>query len=90
MAESDGRKFSDLRNLGPRSDEWLARAGVRDVGHLAELGAVEVYRRLQDAAIPGLSLNALWAIEGALADVDWRLIPAERRQELLTELRAEE
>jgi DNA transformation protein len=82
-------KFSDLRNLGPKSEEWLPRAGVRDVEHLAELGAVEAYRRLQDAALPGLSLNALWAIEGALADIDWRLIPAERKQELLAELRAE-
>ncbi|GGS68427.1 hypothetical protein GCM10010156_29130 [Planobispora rosea] len=79
-------RIRDLRNLGPTSEELLGRVGVHDVDRLAELGAVEVYRRLQDAAVPGLSLNALWAMEGALADVDWRLIPAERKEELLAEL----
>lgn len=41
---------------------------------------------MQDAAIPGLSLNALWAMEGALTGTDWRHIPPERKQELLAEL----
>ncbi|MBG0830190.1 TfoX/Sxy family protein [Planomonospora sp. ID67723] len=82
-------RIRDLRNLGPKSEVWLEQVGVRDAGLLAELGAVEVYRRLRDAAVPGLSLNALWAMEGALADVDWRLLPAERRQELLAELAEE-
>ncbi|GIH99364.1 TfoX/Sxy family protein [Planobispora takensis] len=79
-------KLTDLRNLGAKSEDWLGRVGVHDAGGLAELGAVEVYRRLQDAAVPGLSLNALWAMEGALTDIDWRLIPAERKEELLAEL----
>ncbi|WP_425566236.1 TfoX/Sxy family DNA transformation protein [Nonomuraea monospora] len=38
---------------------------MREPGQLAGLGAVEVFRRLRDAAVPGLSLNALWALEGA-------------------------
>ncbi|GIH75698.1 TfoX/Sxy family protein [Planobispora longispora] len=79
-------RIGDLRNLGPKSEDWLGRVGVHDADQLAGIGAVEVYRRLQDAAIPGLSLNALWALEGALADIDWRLIPAERKRELLAEL----
>ncbi|MFB4279626.1 TfoX/Sxy family protein [Nonomuraea sp. MTCD27] len=79
-------RLRDLRNLGPKSEEWLALAGVREPGQLAELGAVEVYRRLQDAAVPGLSLNALWAMEGALTDTDWRNLPPGRKQELLAEL----
>ncbi|GAA2898123.1 hypothetical protein GCM10010517_63190 [Streptosporangium fragile] len=79
-------RIRDLRNLGPKSELWLDQVGIGDAGRLAELGAVEAYRRLQDAAIPGLSLNALWALEGALTENDWRLIPAERKQELLAEL----
>ncbi|GAA3123076.1 hypothetical protein GCM10010466_12490 [Planomonospora alba] len=82
-------RISDLRNLGPKSEEWLRRVGVHDAAALAGLGAVEAYRRLQDARVPGLSLNALWAMEGALTDTDWRLLPAERRRELLAELAEE-
>ncbi|MEU6412790.1 TfoX/Sxy family protein [Microbispora sp. NPDC046933] len=79
-------RLEDMRNLGPKSGEWLERVGIVDPGQLAELGAVEAYRRLRDAGIPGLSLNALWAMEGAIEDVDWRLIPAGRKRELLAEL----
>ncbi|WP_113698898.1 TfoX/Sxy family DNA transformation protein [Nonomuraea lactucae] len=56
-------RLRDLRSLGPKSEAWLAMAGVRVLGQLAELGAVEAYRRPQDSAIPGLSLNALWVQE---------------------------
>ncbi|MGW5260257.1 TfoX/Sxy family protein [Microbispora sp. NPDC004025] len=79
-------KLEDMRNLGPKSGEWLGRVGIDNPERLAELGAVEAYRRLRDAGTPGLSLNALWAMDGALEDVDWRLIPAERKRELLAEL----
>ncbi|WP_188196131.1 TfoX/Sxy family protein [Nonomuraea sp. SYSU D8015] len=80
------RRLRDLRNLGPKSEEWLALVDIREPQQLLEVGPVEAYRRLQDAAVPGLSLNALWALEGAVADIDWRHIPAERKQELLAEL----
>jgi DNA transformation protein len=79
-------RLRDLPNLGPRSEEWLRSVGITDVAMLAEVGPVEAYRRLLDAQIRGLSLNALWAMEGALEGVDWRLLPPERRQELRDEL----
>ncbi|WP_283135839.1 TfoX/Sxy family protein [Rhizohabitans arisaemae] len=79
-------RLRELRNLGPKSEQWLALVDIRDAEQLLEVGPLEAYRRLQDAAVPGLSLNALWAMEGALADIDWRHIPAERKRELLAEL----
>ena len=79
-------RLSELRNLGPKSEEWLAEVGIPDAETLAEVGAVEAYRRLQDAAIPGLSLNGLWAMDAALADLDWRELTPERKQQLLAQL----
>jgi len=79
-------RLSELRNLRLKSEEWLAAVGIPDAETLAEVGAVEAYRRLQDAAIPGLSLNALWAMDAALADLGWRELTPERKQQLLAEL----
>lgn len=76
----------DMRNLGPKLEEWLRLVGIQDPEDLAAVGAAEAYRRLQDAKIPGLSKAALWAMEGALTDTDWRMLPPERKLELLDEL----
>ena len=38
--------MSAIRNLGPRSVEMFARAGIRTAGELRALGADEAYRRL--------------------------------------------
>ncbi len=75
-------RLRDLPNLGPRSEHWLQSVGIEDVDTLADVGPVEAYRRLRAAAVPGLSLNYLWAMEGALEGIDWRYLTPERRQEL--------
>lgn len=77
----------ELRGLGPRSREWLSRAGIRTAGQLRELGAVEAFRRVrehEDAA----SLNLLWALEGALTGRDWKEVARTERERLLRELGA--
>ncbi|WP_198659120.1 TfoX/Sxy family protein [Nocardiopsis sp. FIRDI 009] len=74
-----------LRNLGPASARMLATVGVRTAADLEALGAAEVYRRLRETGAPGLSRNLLWAMEGALLDVDWRNLPPEIRTRLLAE-----
>ncbi|MEW9555041.1 TfoX/Sxy family DNA transformation protein [Nonomuraea sp. NPDC050783] len=76
---TSGRPLPDGRRGGGR---FLSEP----VARLAELAAVEVYRRLQDVAVPGLSLNALWAMEGALTDTDWRHLPPQRKAEPPAEL----
>ncbi|MEM7189856.1 MAG: TfoX/Sxy family DNA transformation protein [Pseudomonadota bacterium] len=37
---------SSVRNLGPKSEEWFARAGITSADQLRKLGADEAYRRL--------------------------------------------
>jgi DNA transformation protein len=79
-------RLRDLPNLGPKSEQWLHSIGVSDVATLAAIGPVEAYRLLQEKGVPGLTLNMLWAMEGALEGVDWRHLPPGRKEELRAEL----
>lgn len=72
--------------LGEAAAAMLARAEVYSLDDLAELGAVETYRRLRAAEAPGLTPEMLWALEGALTSRDRRSIDQERRRALLAEL----
>ncbi len=58
-------RIRDLRNLGPRSEAQLASVGIATVQQLRERGAVEAYLALRRAGVTR-SLNALWAMAGAL------------------------
>lgn len=58
-------RIRDLRNLGPRSESQLASVGITTVQQLRERGAVEAYLALRRAGLTR-SLNALWAMAGAL------------------------
>ena len=53
---------------------------------LEEAGAVGAYRSLKDAFPKWTSLNALWGIQAALMEIDWRQLPEEIKQQLLNEL----
>jgi predicted flap endonuclease-1-like 5' DNA nuclease len=74
-----------LANLGPRSAQMLAAAGITTLARLRTLGAVAAYARVQRADRHA-SLNLLYALEGALQGQHWRAVRRERRLELLTAL----
>jgi DNA transformation protein len=76
-----------LRNLGPASARMLAEAGIRSVAALRKAGAVEAFRRVRHA-VPRVSLNLLWALEGALTDRAWQDIARTDRTRLLLQLDA--
>ncbi|HWP18510.1 MAG TPA: TfoX/Sxy family DNA transformation protein [Burkholderiaceae bacterium] len=73
------------RNLGPRSRELLARAGVHTHEELVREDALELYVRLK-ALDARVSLNMLYALVGAQEGLDWREVQRERRTELLLRL----
>jgi DNA transformation protein and related proteins len=58
-------RIRDLRNLGPKTEAMLAEIGIRNVDQLRERGAVQTYVALKRAGVTN-SLNALWALAGAL------------------------
>lgn len=74
-----------LDGLGPRSREWLERAGIDTLETLRELGSVRAYLRVKrSGARP--TLNLLWALEGLLTDQRWQDVAREHRTSLLLAL----
>jgi DNA transformation protein len=60
----------------------LARAGITTVAQLRDLGSVEAFVRTR-RAVPGVSLNLLWALESALSGEPWQEVARRHRTSLL-------
>ena len=76
-------------NIGPKSAEWLARAGIHSRKDLERLGAVEAYWKVKQASF-NVSLNLLYALAGALSDTHWNKLPHDEKHRLMIELDAKE
>ncbi len=85
-AAVEGTPITSLRGLGPASAEMLAAIGIESAEKLDEVGAAEAYRRLRAARVPGVTRVMLWALAGALLDLDWRELPEDLKQRLLQEV----
>lgn len=72
-------KLSELQNLGPATEERLNAVGVASAEELDQVGAIEAYRRLRQRYPRETSLNALYAMIGALLDVRWTELPEDLR-----------
>ncbi len=79
--------LADQLNLGPRSADYLRTAGIQSVEALQQLGAVAAFLRVKRVE-PKASLNLLWALEGALTGLHWRVVAREHRTSLLLALDA--
>lgn len=75
------KSISQMRNLGPKTEQMLREIGVASEADLRAMGAVEAYRRLKFSNA-GASLNALYAMEAALRDIDWRSLTREEKEKL--------
>ncbi|PWF48976.1 TfoX/Sxy family protein [Massilia glaciei] len=81
--------ISELKSLGPKSQEMLARAGIHSEVQLRELGAVAAFAKARSAN-PGTSLNLLWALESALTGMTWQEVSRKFRTSLLLALEQHE
>lgn len=77
--------ISRLPGLGPKSADMLRRAGVETAAQLRSLGSVQAYRLVRSAGIP-VSLNLLWALEGALSGAHWQEVARLHKTSLLLAL----
>jgi len=75
-----------LKGLGPKTAAWLEEVGISTVGELRAVGAAGAYRRLRHRDPRGASLNALWALHGALAGIHWTHVDPETKARLLAEV----
>lgn len=75
-----------IRNVGKVSRQWLYEIGIYTLDDLQRNGAMVAFQLIR-ANHPTVSLNLLWALEGAILDVDWRAIPESHKQALHQQLR---
>jgi len=74
-----------MKNIGPRSSEWLASIGVHTLDDVARLGVVETYKRVKAAYPDKVSLNMLYGLQAALLDISWNELPQDIKDQLRKE-----
>ncbi|MEH3102388.1 MAG: TfoX/Sxy family DNA transformation protein [Sphingomonas phyllosphaerae] len=75
-------RLTALKNVGEKSAGWMIDVGVDTPERLAEIGAVETYRRMKAAHPRGVSLCAVWALQGAIDGIASHHLPADVKQAL--------
>ncbi|WP_222909262.1 TfoX/Sxy family protein [Pseudomonas sp. DNDY-54] len=70
-----------LRNLGKTSAQWLHASGIHTAEDLRRLGAVSAYQAVKSRGFSA-SRVLLYAIEGALRDINWKELPDALKREL--------
>jgi DNA transformation protein len=78
--------MTPLKNIGPKSRSWLHNIGIDTLEDLEALGAVETYRRLKLARPTEVSLNMLWALQGALLNIHWNALPPDMKAALKSQV----
>jgi len=71
-----------MKNMGPKSTEWLASVGIHTLDDVAEIGVVESYLRVKAAYPDKVSLNLLYGLQAALLDLPWNELPPDIKAEL--------
>jgi DNA transformation protein len=85
-----------MKNMGPKSSEWLASVGIHTLDEVAQLGVVEAYQRVKavypDKVTPfaspisieanGVTLNMLWGLQAGLLDLPWNELPPDIKEAL--------
>ena len=74
-----------MKNIGPKSSEWLASIGVNTLEDVARLGVVETYKRVKAAYPDKVSLNMLYGLQAALLDLPINQLPQDIRDQLRRE-----
>jgi DNA transformation protein len=71
-----------MKNMGPKSSEWLASVGIYTLDDVAALGVVETYKRVKAVYPDKVTLNMLYGLQAALLDLPWNELPTDIKAEL--------
>ncbi len=88
--QPDNRKISEMRNLGPVCEADLNAAGISTADELKRLGPEAAFIKMLEGRIKtGRSTKCcnavyLYALYGAVHDIDWREIPEKKKREFKT------
>ncbi|NUO80616.1 TfoX/Sxy family DNA transformation protein [candidate division KSB1 bacterium] len=77
-----------MKNIGPKSSEWLASIGIHSLEDVARLGVVETYKMVKAAYPERVSLNMLYGLQAALLDIPFQELPQDIRDQLRREAEA--
>ena len=76
------RSLASLRNIGEVSAGWLEAVGISSLEDLQRVGVIEAYRRVKAAYPDRVTLNMLYALEGAVLDIPWDQFPLDMKADL--------
>lgn len=76
------RAISEMKNLGPACQKWLAAADIQTEEDLKALGAIEAYHRANFFAQQRPHLMFLYALQAAILDINLNRLSAEDREAL--------
>lgn len=92
----DTQRISEMRNLGPACEKDLNAAGIQTAQDVIDLGPEETFLRMlagrqqQGRSTKCCNAAYLYAIHGAIENIDWRALPEKKKAEykaLAAELR---
>ncbi len=75
-----------MRNLGPKSSQWLAAMGIHTLDDLRETGVINAYNLVRKHGY-NATLNLLWALQGAVTDIHWKDVPESIKRQLKQSLK---
>lgn len=75
-----------MKNLGPKSMEWLASIGIFSLYDVVRIGVAETYKRVKAAHPEKVSLNLLYGLQAALLDISINELPLDIREQLKREV----
>jgi len=78
-------ELSQLRNIGKLSEAWLNEVGFYTRADLEKTSAVEAYWLVQARGY-NVSLNLVYAVQGAIMDLHWTDLPFELKEQLKREV----
>ncbi len=83
----DNRSISQMRNLGPACEKDLNAVGIHTAAQLIELGPEAAFiqmllgRKQQGRSAKCCNALYLYALYGAIHDIDWRELPQKKQDE---------
>lgn len=82
MPRDSAAQLTGMLNLGIRTTQWLASIGIATPSQLRRVGPIAAFVRLKRTH-RGVSLNALYALVGAVEGRHWTEVRRTRRLDLL-------
>lgn len=76
------RPIFKMKNLGPKTSEWLAEIGIKTEADLRARGVIDTYLTLGEHNSRARNLMMLWALQGTVDDINCMRLPDDIKEHL--------